>query len=111
MRRIILHTHNKLRNRIAQGGFKSYKPAVRMATMRWSPELAKIASYNVKQCVMQHDKCRNTKQFPKSGQNIATIQWTGRNKAIGALAREQIHLWFKEWKKCSMAAIKNLTKM
>ena len=56
MRQIILHNHNKLRNRVAQGGFQSYKSAVRMATMRWSPELAKLAAYNVKQCNMKHDK-------------------------------------------------------
>ena len=108
MRRIILNNHNKLRNRVAQGGFQSYKSAVRMATMRWSPELAKLAAYNVKQCIMKHDKCRNTRQFPYAGQNIAKQQWTGKNRAIGLVAREQILSWFEEWKKCSMDVIKDL---
>ncbi|KAM7348174.1 venom allergen-1-like [Cochliomyia hominivorax] len=104
----ILNKHNALRNHIASGKLRGYKAAVRMATLRWSPELAKLAAYNVKQCKIQHDKCRNTRKFSFAGQNIAQISWSGRNRAIGTIITQQIQSWFNEYKKCSMAVINKM---
>lgn len=78
-----------------------------MATMVWNNELAKIAEYNVKQCQMRHDKCRNTKNFPHSGQNIAISTWSGKEMKVGQVVNTHIQNWFKEYKNCPLSAIKS----
>ncbi|XP_065365454.1 antigen 5 like allergen Cul n 1-like [Calliphora vicina] len=108
LRQRIVHKHNSLRNRVANGGVNGYKGAVRMATMRWSPQLAKLAEYNVKQCKMNHDKCHNTNKFHYAGQNVAKNSWSGQKRSVGTVLTEQIQSWFSENKKCSMNAMRNL---
>lgn len=76
-----------------------------MATMRWNPELAKLAVLNVKQCRMVHDQCRNTQSFHYAGQNLATVAWKGMQKTISSVVNQQIQLWFDEYKDTTMAHI------
>ena len=76
-----------------------------MATMGWSPELAKLAEFNVKQCRMQHDQCRNTKKFKYAGQNLATMSWKGMQKTVSSVVNSQIQSWFDEYMDCTMAYI------
>ncbi|KAI8120337.1 Venom allergen 3 [Lucilia cuprina] len=108
LQRKIVKKHNSLRNRVASGKVNGFKGAVRMATIRWSPELSKLAEYNVKQCKMSHDKCRNTDKFSLAGQNVAKSSWSGQKKAVGTVLIEQIQSWYAEHKKCSMSEIRNL---
>ncbi|XP_037814055.1 antigen 5 like allergen Cul n 1-like [Lucilia sericata] len=108
LQRKIVQKHNSLRNRVASGKVNGLKGAVRMATIRWSPELARLAVYNVKQCKMSHDKCRNTDKFSFAGQNIAKSSWSGQKKPVGAVLIQQIQSWFSEHKKCSMSDIRKL---
>uniref|UniRef100_A0A1I8MUB2 Venom allergen-1 n=1 Tax=Musca domestica TaxID=7370 RepID=A0A1I8MUB2_MUSDO len=97
LRNLIVNVHNKRRNRIAGGKVSKFRPACRMATMRWNAELAKIASYNVRQCKMNHDKCRNTQRFKFSGQNLAWKSYYGRpNRA--ELIKAVINAWYSEVK-------------
>lgn len=86
-------------------GFQQYKPAVRMATIRWSPELAKLAELNVKQCIMKHDQCRNTNQFKYAGQNLAVSSWKGMQRTVANVIDSHIQMWFDEYKDCSMTYI------
>lgn len=60
---MFLDGHNEKRNAIASGSVTGFGPAVRMATVVWSPELATLAEMNTKQCIMEHDKCHNTGSF------------------------------------------------
>lgn len=82
-----------------------------MATIRWSPELAKLAVYNVKQCKLKHDKCRNTNKFRFTGQNLAQESFSGQNKAVATIITNQIQSWFNENNRCSMKDIKKLKDM
>ncbi|XP_061397349.1 antigen 5 like allergen Cul n 1-like [Musca vetustissima] len=97
LQNIIVNVHNNKRNFIAGGKVAKFKPACRMATMRWNPELAKIASYNVRQCKMSHDKCRNTQKFKFSGQNLAWRSFTGTPN-FQELTRASINAWYSEFK-------------
>lgn len=56
----ILENQNKRRNEQALGNTPNYEPAVRMATIVWDLELAKLAEMNVRSCVYGHDACINT---------------------------------------------------
>lgn len=55
-----MDVHNKYRNLQALGNIKHYDPAVRMAKMRWDPDLAYTAGFNVRTCIYGHDGCHNT---------------------------------------------------
>ncbi|XP_019893282.2 antigen 5 like allergen Cul n 1-like [Musca domestica] len=97
LRRLIVVEHNTKRNFVATGRIAKFRPACRMATMRWDPELAKIASYNVRQCKMEHDKCRNTAKYKFSGQNLAWRSYTGTPN-FQQLIRQAINAWYVEYK-------------
>lgn len=56
----ILNQHNAARNTAATGGYPGLSTAIRMGKMDWSAELASMADFNVKTCVLQAD-CHNTR--------------------------------------------------
>ncbi|XP_017056738.2 antigen 5 like allergen Cul n 1 isoform X1 [Drosophila ficusphila] len=61
--KIIVDTHNDYRNKFA-GGLHSYPRAARMATLRWDPELAKVADALVRQCrTYDDDDCVKTPKY------------------------------------------------
>lgn len=60
LKNIIVELHNKYRNQQALGQTPNYEPAVRMATIKWDPELARLAEMNVRTCMFGHDNCMNT---------------------------------------------------
>ncbi|EDV99788.1 antigen 5 like allergen Cul n 1 [Drosophila grimshawi] len=106
-RQHVVRMHNVRRNNLALGKLANYQPAKRMATIRWSPEMAKIAAFNVQQCVMQHDECRNTQKFSSSGQNLAFIGYTGAQstRSDQDLLTQAINMWWNENKNANMAVI------
>lgn len=81
-----------------------------MATMRWCDELSKLAELNVKQCVMEHDECRNTNKFQNVGQNLAVSSWMGMEKTIPNVIENHIQMWFNEYKDCPMSSINNYSR-
>ncbi|CAD7083417.1 unnamed protein product [Hermetia illucens] len=101
---IIVAKHNAYRNTVAAGGLPGFEPALRMGTMQWDSELAYLAELNVKQCVMQHDSCRNTDRFQWSGQNLA---WTWGIPAAdpGKAFEKGIDNWFNEYQNANMEYI------
>ncbi|XP_017017967.1 venom allergen-1-like [Drosophila kikkawai] len=102
---LIVKLHNTLRNNLASGKLTKYKPAKRMATMRWNNELATLAALNVKQCEMKHDACHNTKTFKASGQNLALFGSSGdiSTTAMAKLIRDSVNAWWNEKKDASQA--------
>lgn len=76
-----------------------------MATMQWSSELAQLAELNVKQCVMKHDECHNTKDFKHSGQNLAYTRWINMQMSVPKVINRQIKAWFNEYKICPPAFV------
>ncbi|XP_058974987.1 antigen 5 like allergen Cul n 1-like [Musca domestica] len=105
----IVRAHNEKRNFVAGGGVEHLKPACRMATLEWDDELAEIASYNVLQCKMNHDKCRNTEAFIYSGQNLAwRSYWRPAN--IARLFSNSFALWYNEVKDVKMDFINSFPR-
>lgn len=112
LQQTIVRKHNRMRNRVATGELKGFKRAIRMATMRWSPELAKLAEYNVRRCYFAHDDCHNTNKFRYAGQNLAMTQWSPNMITdVRSELIDHLNSWFKEHKKCPLSAIKKLDSM
>lgn len=104
---VVVDAHNNYRNQIATGKIPGYKPAVKMATMVWDDELAKIAALNVKTCKFEHDKCRNTDRYKTAGQNLASISQSKSSNDIKAVLNKSVQMWFEEYKKANMDYVNN----
>ena len=97
LKQLLVDAHNEKRDYIAGGNDANHSPACRMATMEWDEELASIAAFNVKQCKMAHDKCRNTDAFSYSGQNLAWMGFSGPIENDSRL-KQSVQMWFDEVK-------------
>ncbi|XP_061388379.1 antigen 5 like allergen Cul n 1-like [Musca vetustissima] len=97
----IVRAHNEKRNLVAGGGVNGLAPACRMATMEWDDELAAVAAYNVLQCKMAHDKCRNTETFKYAGQNLAWRSFWGQ-QSYSTLFQKSFAMWYDEVKDVKM---------
>uniref|UniRef100_A0A1A9W272 Venom allergen-1 n=1 Tax=Glossina brevipalpis TaxID=37001 RepID=A0A1A9W272_9MUSC len=102
---VLIDAHNKKRNLIAGGEVSKLKPACRMATIKWDPELAKLAEYNVRQCRMNHDKCRKTVQFKYAGQNLAEQGNTDTTLDYKKLLEKTVDMWYAEVENCNQNQI------
>lgn len=76
-----------------------------MAPMRWDNELAENAKYNVRHCLLEHDKCRNTPKFRFAGQNMALMTFSEPHN-MSEIMTWATRGWFRQYKKGSMAIIK-----
>lgn len=65
LQKAVLDKHNVLRSKIASGNEVTFPSATRMSALAWDDILAKLAELNCKQCIMKHDKCRNTRNYKK----------------------------------------------
>lgn len=102
---LILDLHNTVRNRVARGSLKGYKPAESMNMLKWDSELEYLASLNVATCRFAHDQCRNTNRFPFSGQNIGTIWQSNNFQSYSRRIKYVVGDWFKEYKDCDQSFI------
>ncbi|XP_053689096.1 antigen 5 like allergen Cul n 1-like [Sabethes cyaneus] len=99
---LILNQHNSLRNTLASGKMSStygtFPSAKKMPKLKWNDELAKLAELNVKQCEMEHDRCRSTVKFKNAGQNIYYSSWSVKRTNLEKLIKEGIQAWWDEHK-------------
>jgi Cysteine-rich secretory protein family len=95
-KRLILHMHNQHRSTIAEGKTPGYPPAVKMGALKWDDELAYLAQLNAMSCEIEHDKCRNTRSFAFSGQNLA-LGWLLDTHTIDWAIRNFTNEWFIEY--------------
>lgn len=108
---LILNLHNSLRNTVALGkqtgclNGATLPPASRMATIRWSQELADLALLNVKQCQMKHDACHNTAEFKFSGQNLAISSNSRIFKDPDVVIDGLTRAWFNQYKSANSSNI------
>lgn len=72
-RQMVMDQHNEFRNRIASGEEKrsNIVSAADMMALSYDLGLEFTSICHVHGCVMDHDNCRGTKQYPRAGQNLA----------------------------------------
>ncbi|XP_070497993.1 venom allergen-1-like [Chironomus tepperi] len=101
----ILKAHNIDRNLLASGKVPGFKSATKMNVLKWDPELAALAEFNVKQCEIKHDKCRATEKYPRAGQNLFWKASTGSFKDVNSVLNAAVKSWFDEYKLASQSNI------
>lgn len=103
--RFLLRRFNELRDSVAKGGFNGLSPASRMGTLKWNPELAYLAEFNVRDCVLRHDECRNTKFTQNAGQTVGYRGIKGKLPELEDILRDIIGVWLREKSRTSMVNI------
>uniref|UniRef100_A0A1Q3FSA1 Venom allergen-1 n=2 Tax=Culex tarsalis TaxID=7177 RepID=A0A1Q3FSA1_CULTA len=104
IRAFIIHLHNEARNRLANGSLEGFEPALRMTSVVWNDELAKLAELNVKSCKFKHDECRNTEEYRQAGQNLAFGYYPLDDNIFDVLEKLTT-LWFNEFKDADQAVM------
>ncbi|XP_067635236.1 antigen 5 like allergen Cul n 1-like [Eurosta solidaginis] len=106
---LFLKEVNSRRNQIAGSNLSGYESAKRMATMKWDKELSYLASLNVKQCKMAHDKCHTTTKYMTPGQNLYIYMASGSpGKNLGDIISKAISAWWSENKEGNMRLLKSI---
>lgn len=90
----ILNMLNGFRNDLASGQIRNLPTGSRLAELRWDTEMSNLATIHAKQCNFAHDSCRNTKEFPWSGQNLFSS--TGIRDPAACISRA-LQLWWNEY--------------
>ncbi|XP_037729421.1 uncharacterized protein LOC119560141 [Drosophila subpulchrella] len=96
LEKFILRRFNELRDSVAKGGFNGLSPAARMGTLKWDQELAFLAKYNVHDCVMRHDQCRNTKTAVHAGQTVGYRGIKGKIPVLEDVLKDITSVWMRE---------------
>ncbi|XP_054257272.1 venom allergen 5-like [Macrosteles quadrilineatus] len=96
----ILHAHNELRQKVAQGKQPGQPGAANMMKLKWDSELAEIAQAFANSCErdgLAHDKCRNLKDGTEVGQNSGNDTFVLRDGANRTdLFYRMVQLWYDE---------------
>lgn len=65
-----------------------------------------MALFNAKRCIFEHDQCRNTFNFPHSGQNLHLSCSSTRYLDNKEVILKGTSGWFNEYKDCAMDEIR-----
>ncbi|KAH8313833.1 hypothetical protein KR067_012424, partial [Drosophila pandora] len=96
LQHFIVTIFNTLRNDVSKGGLNGLSPAARMSSVQWDPDLAYLAEFNVRNCHLSHDECRNTKKFPHAGQTVAYRAFKGNIPDLEDIIKDCFGLWLNE---------------
>ncbi|EDX02381.1 antigen 5 like allergen Cul n 1 [Drosophila yakuba] len=98
-RKLLVKAHNLVRQKWASGQAKIKRTACKMAKIEWNKDLEKLALLNAKACVMAHDACHNTEQFPQSGQSLYAATYSlGINVTSEVILESAVKWWAGEEK-------------
>ncbi|XP_052858470.1 LOW QUALITY PROTEIN: uncharacterized protein LOC128266175 [Drosophila gunungcola] len=105
LQRFLVGRFNALRDSVAKGGFNGLSPAARMGTLKWDPELSYLAEFNVQDCYMKSDECRNTKTSTHAGQIVGYRAMRGKIPDLEDILKDIYGLWMRENSGTSMLDI------
>ncbi|XP_017130681.1 uncharacterized protein LOC108148259 [Drosophila elegans] len=105
LQRFLVGRFNALRDSVAKGGYNGLSPAARMGTLKWDPELSYLAKFNVQDCYMKGDKCRNTKTSTHAGQIVGYRAMRGKIPDLEDIIKDISGLWMRESTGTSMLDI------
>ncbi|XP_046663013.1 scoloptoxin SSD976-like [Homalodisca vitripennis] len=95
-RETILETHNKLRQKVAQGREEDQPAAANMMKLSWNYEAENIAQRWTERCPIDNDSCRRMKDGTAVGQNVHVlhryVEATNRTKIVDKIIKH----WYEE---------------
>ncbi|XP_017077525.1 antigen 5 like allergen Cul n 1 [Drosophila eugracilis] len=105
LRTYLLATLNDFRNTLAMGKYPAFRPAARMATLRWHEELAGLAKFALRRCDNLEEYCSNTDEFRYVSFIYGSTKWLHQEKNPKSIMEYVLKFWMDDYKGCSMAHI------
>nr|XP_016997449.2 uncharacterized protein LOC108057627 [Drosophila takahashii] len=105
LQKFLVRRFNELRDSVAKGGFNGLSPAARMGTLKWDLELSHLAEFNVQDCTMKSDECRNTKKAIYAGQTVGYRALKGKIPELEDILKDITGMWMRENSGTSMLDI------
>lgn len=96
---------NGFRNEVALGKYPAFKPAARMATLRWNDELAGLAMFALRRCENMDDYCTNTEEFKYVSYIYGSAKWLNQEKSSRYIVDFVLRFWMDDIKSCTMGHI------
>ncbi|XP_063708731.1 antigen 5 like allergen Cul n 1-like [Culicoides brevitarsis] len=110
LKHLLLSEHNSWRNDLASGHIGNFPSATRMLKMHWDDELALLAQKHADFCVFEHDNCRATDKYLKSGQNLALKMYSHPKEDYHQMIKEMCAEWFEEYELVPKRKIEAIVK-
>ncbi|KAH8353918.1 hypothetical protein KR067_001528 [Drosophila pandora] len=105
LRAQLLSAINTFRNQVAMGKHPSFRPAARMATLRWHMELAGLAKFALRRCENLEDFCSNTDEFKYVSYIFGSTKWLNHVQTPQAIVEYVVKFWKADIKSCTMSHI------
>ncbi|KAH8277634.1 hypothetical protein KR018_002524 [Drosophila ironensis] len=105
LRAQLLSSMNRFRNKVASGKYPGFKPAARMATLRWDEELAGLAKLALRRCDNLDDYCSNTNKFKYVSYIYGSTKWLKRAKTPQAVVETVMQYWIEDIDSCTMSHV------
>lgn len=71
----------------------------------WDDELAYVAGYNARTCILAHDACRATIAYPISGQNLGLMGLYNAYDDPSDVLVDTVNRWYAEYANCPVDLI------
>nr|XP_036213981.1 scoloptoxin SSD552-like [Bactrocera oleae] len=101
MRNIILQLHNERREFVATGREEFLPPAARMGELFWDEELADLAEYSVRRCLISDPNCYTTPTLPNPGRSANIYKYEKTEVPFEELVSSRVVNWLDTSMECT----------
>ncbi|XP_011180154.1 scoloptoxin SSD552 [Zeugodacus cucurbitae] len=98
---IILQLHNERREFVASGRDEMLPPAARMGELFWDEELADLAEYSVRRCLISDPHCYTTPSLPNPGRSATIFKYEAKEDTFAELVPTRIIEWLETSRECT----------
>ncbi|XP_050336626.1 scoloptoxin SSD552-like [Bactrocera neohumeralis] len=101
MQAVILKLHNERRDFVASGKDERLPPAARMGELFWDEELADLAEYSVRRCLISDPHCYTTPTLPNPGRSANIYKFEKTQVPFAELVPSRIIDWLETSRECT----------
>nr|XP_036213982.1 antigen 5 like allergen Cul n 1-like [Bactrocera oleae] len=98
---VILKLHNERREFVASGKDETLPPAARMGELFWDEELADLAEYSVRRCLISDPQCYTTPTLPNPGRSANIYKYEKTEVPFEELVPSRVVEWLETSKACT----------
>ncbi|XP_011177165.1 scoloptoxin SSD552 [Zeugodacus cucurbitae] len=101
LQNVILQLHNERREFVASGKDDILPPAARMGQLFWDAELAALAEYSVRRCLISDPHCYTTPSLPNPGRSANVYKFEAVETSRADLMKSRIVEWLETGRDCT----------
>nr|XP_036213984.1 scoloptoxin SSD552-like [Bactrocera oleae] len=104
---VILKLHNERREFVASGRDETLPPAARMGELFWDDELADLAEYSVRRCLISDPQCYTTPTLPNPGRSANIYKYEKTEVPFEELVPSRVVEWLETSRECTVEIAAN----